>query len=113
MEFVYGNLETGEVVRTRKHVLVLDAEPEYTEFLRKVLERHGVTSPHPIVAMLAGDRVIVISGEGLRSRDREAVPVDEDLEAILRKLDELESQMSDLVQTMIDMYFPEAMEDDL
>ena len=60
-DFVYGNILTGEEHKTKKHILVLNAEPFYSEFLIQVLKSNSVKSPHPVIAFFAGDKILVIS----------------------------------------------------
>ena len=104
-EFVYGNVLTGEMRKTKKHMLILDPEPLYTKFLQKVLKRYEVKSPHPIVAFIAGDKVVVISGEGLTSNKHKAIPVDEELDKVLQKIHELSNRISELTNRLYEEFF--------
>jgi len=106
-DFVYGNILTGEEHKTKKHILVLNAEPFYSEFLIQVLKSNSVKSPHPVIAFFAGDKILVISGEGLSSCKGPGVEVDEEMDEWLSEIHKEISKLNDLVSRFIDEYFPE------
>lgn len=63
--FKWGNVETEEMHESRKRFLVLDAELYVTRVIEQALRENKVDSEEPIVAVLAGANILIISGNSL------------------------------------------------
>jgi len=110
LKITFGNIVTGEKEKSVAHILMLPCEPEYSTFLKSVLEKYKVKSKFPVLSFFAGDVVIVVSGEGLKCKVCKGVPIKGELKELLEELYEKIDEVNGLVSKIYEWYFEDKFE---
>ena len=112
VEITFRNTLIGERRKSIAHILVLPCEPEYSTFLKSILEKYEVKSKFPIISFFAGGKIIVISGKGLKCKICDGIPIKGELKELYEELNEKISEVSDIVSRIYEWYFEDKFGED-